>query len=143
MPEYATFKRLIKLSYGTTFTKEGDRDLDVSELIQLIHVANAFECMDAVKECVAALTDLDLGWEGAVQCLELTDMLKGVEGMKGLAKKAGDVLAEAVGPVHDLFEPVEDEEDEDDVLGGLRLFEDVKVGTSPQIDHRLNVHRMP
>jgi hypothetical protein len=129
VPEYVTFKRLIKLCYGTTFIKEGDRDLGVSELVRLIHVANAFECMDAVKECVAALTDLDLGWGGAVQCLELTDMLKNVEGMADLAEKAGDALAGHVGLVPELFEPVEDEEDEDDVLGGLRLSEDVRVST--------------
>jgi hypothetical protein len=125
-----TFRRLIKLCYGSTFIKEGDRDLDVSELVRLIHVANAFECMDAVKECATALTNGELDWEGAVQCLELTEMLKGVEGMAGLAKKAGAVIAEEVGPLHELFTPVKDDEDEDDgddVLGGLRLSEKVKV----------------
>jgi Ca2+-binding EF-hand superfamily protein len=132
-----TFRRLIKLSYGSTFIKEGDRDLEFSELVRLIHVANAFECMDAVKECATALTNLDLGWEGAVQCLELTDMLKGVEGMADLAKKAGDVVAEELGPVHELLVPVKDDEDGEDgvdVLGGLRLSEKVKVGT-PNLEY--------
>jgi hypothetical protein len=105
MPEYLAFRRLIKLCYGTTFIKEGDRDLDVSELVRLIHVANAFECMDAVKQCTAALQGGGLDWEGAMQCLELTDMLKGVEGMRDLAEKAGRVIAMEVGPVHALFVP--------------------------------------
>jgi hypothetical protein len=126
--EYVTFRRLIKLCYGTTFIKEGDRDLDVSELVRLIHVANAFECMDAVKQCKVALQVVELDWEGAVQCLELTDMLKGVEGMGDLAKKAGDVIAKEVGPVDELFVPVED--DGGDVLYGLKLSEKVKVRTT-------------
>jgi hypothetical protein len=123
-----TFHRLIKLFYGTTFIKEGDRDLDVSELVRLIHVANAFECMDAVKECATALTNGDLDWEGAVQCLELTDMLEGVEGMAGLAKKAGKVITKevALGPVDKLFVP-SDEEGKPGILGGLKLSEKVKV----------------
>jgi hypothetical protein len=132
MPEYVTFRRLIKLCYGTTFIKEGDRDLDVSELVRLIHVANAFECMDAVKECATALTNLDLDWEGALQCIELTDMLKDVEGMEDLGVKAGDVLAKEVGPVHKLFTPAKDGEDEGDVLGGLKLSSKVKVSIWPR-----------
>jgi hypothetical protein len=124
-----TFRRLIKLCYGTTFIKEGDRDLDVSELLRLIHVANAFECMDAVKHCMLALQDGDLDWDGALQCLELTDMLKDVEGMTGLAKKAGRVIAKEVGPVDELFTPAKQGEDGGDVLGGLRLSEKVKVRT--------------
>jgi hypothetical protein len=138
LPEYVTFHRLIKLCYGTTFIKEGDRDLDVSELVRLIHMANAFECMDAVKECATALNSRDLDWEGAVQCLELTDMLKGVEGMGGLAKKAAGVVAKEAGPVHALFTPLKDHEDGQDggdVLGGLRLSEKVKVRT-----HNLSIH---
>jgi hypothetical protein len=115
-----TFRRIIKLCYGgSTLIKEGDRDLDVSELVRLIHVANAFECMDAVKECATALTRGELDWEGALQCLELTDMLKGVEGMKDLAKKAGDMIAQEVGPVDKLFVP-SDEEGKPGVLGGLK-----------------------
>jgi hypothetical protein len=130
--EYVTFRRLIKLCYGTTFIKEGDRDLDVSELVRLIYMANAFECMDAVKECATALVNGDLDLEGAVQCLELTDVLNDVEGMAGLGVKAGDVLAKEVGPLDELFVPVEDEDedDEDDVLGGLRLSARVKVSRS-------------
>jgi hypothetical protein len=126
MPEYVTFRRLIKLCYGTTFIKEGDRDLDVSELVRLIHVANAFECMDAVRQCTVALQGMELDWEGALQCIELTDMLKDVEGMEGLAKKAAEVLAEEVGPVDELFTPAE-RNDGGDVLGGLRLSARVKV----------------
>jgi hypothetical protein len=126
--EYATFRRLIKLCYGTTFIKEGGRDLGVSELVRLIHVANAFECMYAVQECTAALANRDLDLEGAVQCIELTDMLKDVEGMAGLAKKVGVVLAKEVGPVHELFVP-SDEKGKPGVLGGLKLSEKVKVKT--------------
>jgi hypothetical protein len=128
--EYVTFRRLIKLCYGTTFIKEGDRDLDVSELVRLIHVANAFECMDAVRQCTVALQGMELDWEGAVQCLELTEMLKGVEGMGDLAKKAAEVLAKEVGPVDELFVPAEEEKDAGDggdVLGRLRLSARVKV----------------
>jgi hypothetical protein len=127
--EYVTFRRLIKLSYGSTFIKEGNRDLDVSELVRLIHVANAFECMDAVKQCAIALTNGDLDLEGAVQCLELTEMLKGVEGMRDLAEEAGEMLAKEVGPVHELFTPAQQGGDGGDVLGGLRLSEKVAVGT--------------
>jgi hypothetical protein len=128
--EYVTFRRLIKLCYGTTFIKEGDRDLDVSELVRLIHVANAFECMDAVKECATALSRGELHWEGSLQCLELTDMLKGVEGMADLAKKAADVIAKEVGPVDELFVPVKDDEYGRGVLYGLKLSEKVKVRTT-------------
>jgi hypothetical protein len=124
--EYVTFRRLIKMCYGTTFIKEGDRDLDVSELVRLIHVANAFECMDAVKQCTVALQGGDLDWEGATQCIELGELLKGVEGMRDLAKKAGRVIAKEVGPVDELFVPAE-AEDGGDVLGGLRLSAKVKV----------------
>jgi hypothetical protein len=126
--EYATFRRLIKLCYGTTFIKEGDRDLDVSELVRLIHVANAFECMYAVQECTAALANRDLDLEGAVQCIELTEMLKDVEGMAGLAKKIGGVLAKEAGPVHELFVP-SGEKGGPGVMGGLKLSEKVKVKT--------------
>jgi hypothetical protein len=129
--EYVTFRRLIKLCYGTTFIKEGDRDLDFSELVRLIHVANAFECMDAVKQCTVALQGMELDWEGALQCLELTEMLKGVEGMGGLVKKAGDVLAKEVGPVDELFVSAEGEDDgRGDVLDDLQLSEKVKVRTT-------------
>jgi hypothetical protein len=127
--EYVTFRRLIKLCYGTTFIKEGDRDLDVSELVRLIHVANAFECMDAVKQCTVALQGGDLGWDEALQCLELTEMLKGVEGMEDLAVKAGDVLAKEVGLVHELFVPAKALKVAAGVLGGLRLSKKVKVRT--------------
>jgi hypothetical protein len=130
-----TFRRLIKLCYGTTFLKEGDRELDVSELVRLLYVANAFECMDAVKECAIALQGMDLGWEGALQCLELTDVLKGVEGMGGLAKKAAEVLAKEVGPVHELFVP-SGEKDKPGVLGGLKLSEKVKVSAAASITYR-------
>jgi hypothetical protein len=138
VPEYVTFRRLIKLCYGSTFVKEGDRDLDVSESVRLIHMANAFECIDAVKQCATALINGDLDWEGAVQCIELTDMLQGVEGMRDLTKKAAGVVAKEAGPVHALFTPVKDHEDGqhgEDVLGGLRLSEKVKVRT-----HNLSIH---
>jgi hypothetical protein len=127
-----TFRRLIKLCYGTTFIKEGDRDLDVSELVRLVYVANAFECMDAVKECAIAFQGMDLGWEGALQCLELTDVLKGVEGMAGLGVKAGDVIAREVGLVHELFVP-DGSKGKPGVLGGLKLSEKVKVSTAASI----------
>jgi hypothetical protein len=133
MPDFVTFRRLIKMCYGSTFIKEGDRDLDVSELVRLIHVANAFECMDAVKECATGLTNLDLDWEGALQCLELTDMLKDVEGMADLAEKAQKVLAKEVGPLDELFTPAKDGEDGENVLGGLKLSSKVKVSTSPRV----------
>jgi hypothetical protein len=129
LPEYVTFRRLIKLCYGTTFIKEGDRDLDVSELVRLIHVANAYECMDAVKECATALTNGELDWEGALQCLELTDMLKDVEGMGDLAKKATDLLVKEVGPVDELFVP-SGEKGKPGVLGGLKLSDKVKVSVA-------------
>jgi hypothetical protein len=124
-----TFRRLIKLCYGSTFIKEGDRDLDFSELVRLIHVANAFECMDAVKECASALTNGDLDWAAAVQCIELTNMLKDVEGMRGLATKAGDMIAKEVGLVHELFVP-SGEKGKPGVLGGLKLSEKVKVSST-------------
>jgi hypothetical protein len=127
MPEYVTFQRLIKMCYGTTFIKEGDRDLDVSELVWLVYVANAFECMDAVRQCMATLQGWHMDWEGAVQCIELTEMLKDVEGVGDLAKKAAGVVAKAVGPVHKLFTPAQGERDGGDVLGGLRLSKKVKV----------------
>jgi hypothetical protein len=133
VPEYVTFRRLIKLCYGSTFIKEGDRDLDVSELVRLIHVANAFECMDAVKECAAALINVELDWEGAVQCLDLTDMLKDVEGMRGLATKAGDVIVKEVGPVHELFVS-SGEKGKPGVLGGLKLSDKVKVSVAASIN---------
>jgi hypothetical protein len=84
--------------------------------------------MDAVKECAAALTNGELDWEGAVQCLELTEMLKDVEGMRDLTRKIGVVLAKEVGPVDKLFVP-SDEEGKIGVLGGLKLSEKVKVKT--------------
>jgi hypothetical protein len=94
--------------------------------------------MDAVKHCALALQGGDLDWDGAEQCLELTDMLKGVEGMEGLAKKATNVIVEGMGPVYELFVPVEDEEDGGDVLGGLRLSEQVAVSLLLQrCDRRL------
>jgi hypothetical protein len=132
VPEYVTFQRLIKLCYGTTFIKEGDRDLDLSELVWLLYVANAFECMDAVRQCMATLQGWDMDWEGAVQCLELTETLKGVQGvgLRDLAKKAAGVVAKEVGPVYALFVPVKDDEDGQDggdALAGLRLSEKVKV----------------
>jgi hypothetical protein len=126
-----TFRRLIKLCYGSTFVKEGDRDLEVSELVRLIHVANAFECMDAVKECATALTNGELDWEGAVQCLELTDMLRDVEGMEDLAVTAGDIIAKNVGLVHELCTPAKDDEDGGAVLGGLKMSDTVKASISP------------
>jgi hypothetical protein len=100
--------------------------------MRLIHVANAFECMDAVKECATALTNRELDWEGAVQCIELTDMLKGVQGMKGLATKAQKVLAKEVGPVHELFVPI-DQEAVTGSLGGLKLSDKVKVTITPRV----------
>jgi hypothetical protein len=141
MPGHATFRRLIKLCYGTTFTKEGGRDLDVSELLRLIHVANAFECMDAVKQCTVALQGMELDWEMAVQCLELTDLLNGVEGMGDLAVKAADVIAKELGPVHELFVPAKHGEDDGgDVLGGLRLSEKVKVRTHITLWTQRHIH---
>jgi hypothetical protein len=131
--EYVTFHRLIKLCYGSTFIKEGDRDLDVSELMRLIHVTNAFECMDAVKECATALTNGDLDWAETVQCLELTDTLRDVEGMEDLGVKAGIVLAEHVGPFDELFTPAKDGEYGGGVLGGLKLADTVKVSMLPNI----------
>jgi hypothetical protein len=41
-------------------------------------MANAFECMDAVKQCTADLHARPMGWEAALQVIELGDMLKGV-----------------------------------------------------------------
>jgi hypothetical protein len=124
-----TFRRLIKLCYGATFIQDGDRDLDFSELVRLIHVANAFECMDAVKQCTVALQEVELDWERALQCIELTDTLKDVEGMTGLAENASYAVAKEVGPVDELFALAREGEDGGDVLGGLGLSEKVKVCT--------------
>jgi hypothetical protein len=88
--------------------------------------------MDAVKECATALVNGDLDWEGAVQCIELTDMLTGVEGMARLAEKAGNALAKEVGPVDKRFVP-NGEEDGPGVLGGLKLSEKVKVSGAASI----------
>jgi hypothetical protein len=79
-----------------------------------------------------ALQGGDLDWEEAVQCIELTEMLQGVEGMTDLTKKAAGVVAKEAGPVDKLFVPVKDDEDGKDgrdVLAGLRLSEKVKVRT--------------
>jgi hypothetical protein len=89
--------------------------------------------MDAVKECTAALANRDLDLEGAVQCIELTDMLKDVEGMADLAKKVGDMIAKEAGPVHELFVP-SDEEGKPGVLGGLQLSDKVKVSVAASND---------
>jgi hypothetical protein len=85
--------------------------------------------MDAVKQCTVALQEVELDWERALQCIELTDTLKDVEGMTGLAEKASYAVAKEVGPVDELFTLARKGEDGGDVLGGLRLSEKVKVCT--------------
>lgn len=67
-----TFRLLIKHSYGVSYANDQDgKPLGVEELLALVHVANAFEFMGAVKECVGALKTAKLTWEQAVQCVEL------------------------------------------------------------------------
>jgi hypothetical protein len=124
--EYTTFHRLIKLCYGTTFVEDGSRELDLGELVRLTHVANAFECLDAVKGCAAALQTLPLDWEGAVQCIMLTDQLDGVEGMATLMVRAQDALTEALGFVHECYVSSRNTTGASDV-DGLRLDTRVKV----------------
>jgi hypothetical protein len=141
LAEYTTFHRLIKLCYGTTFVEDGSRNLDLGELVRLTHMANAFECLDAVKGCAAALQTLPLDWEGAVQCIILADLLKGVEGMAMLMVRAQDALADALGFVHECYVPAGGEEPEElgqmmvgtPYLDGLRLNTRVKVRPSPKV----------
>jgi hypothetical protein len=122
-----TFLRLIKLCYGTTFTKDGDRDLGVRELVRLIHVADAFECMDAIKQCTGALeVEFSKNWTSALEGLEIVEMSRGVTGMAALGLKATAAVVKGLGRVHELFTP-SDETDKPGVLGGLKLADRVKV----------------
>lgn len=126
--EYMVFRRLIKLCYGTTFTKDGDRDLGVRELVRLIHVADAFECMDAVKQCTAALeVEFSENWTSALEGLEATEMSRGGLRLAALGLKAQDAVVKGLGRVHELFTPSEGK-DRPGVLGGLKLADRVKVG---------------
>jgi hypothetical protein len=140
--ECMTFHRLIKLCYGTTFVKDGDRDLNFRELVRLTRMANAFECLDAVKGCATALQRLPLDWEASVECIILADLLKGVDGMAKLAVRAQDALANALGFVHECYVPAGGEEPEElgqmmvgtPYLDGLRLNTRVKVRPSLNVE---------
>lgn len=67
-----TFRRLIKHSYAGSYAKDQDnKPLELEELLAMIHMANAFEFTDAVRDCAAAIRTYELKWEQAIQCIAL------------------------------------------------------------------------
>jgi hypothetical protein len=102
---YEDFYLLIKLSYGTTYIRDGERELGVDELLRLLQVANAFEFMQAFAECRTALVDMVTEWDEAVKCFTVFHQLSGVEGMKEAEEVMGKLLGKLIGPLQALWEP--------------------------------------
>jgi hypothetical protein len=102
---YEDFYLLIKLSYGTTYIRDGERKLGVDELLRLLQVANAFEFMQAFAECRTALVDMVREWDDAVGCFTVFHQLSGVEGMKEAEEAMGKLLGHLMAPLQVLWEP--------------------------------------
>lgn len=149
------YQLLIKLSYASSYIKDGDVPLDRATLIRLASLAEAHEFRDAVTECMAAAGD-GLDFEEAIACIndDLPDNLcdlaatktfrdkamkvlleglskpsslkiKEAEEREKLLKEGSDALAIFIGPVADLCEPNNPKKDFTSIL---KLKDPVKVG---------------
>jgi hypothetical protein len=102
---YEDFHLLIKLSYGTTYIRDREREIGMDALLRLLQVANAFEFMQAVKECSLAIAPLVTEWDDAVKCFTVFHQLSGVEGMKKAEDAMVKLLCKLIGPLQALWEP--------------------------------------
>lgn len=89
------FKLLLKQSYGASYLvdEETGQRFDTVTCLRLLHLANAFEFHDCLKECLVSLGE-GLVFEEAFSILdELAEELESHEGMKKLKLKVFEVLA--------------------------------------------------
>ena len=94
--ELEDFRLLIKLSYASSYIKDGDMPLDRATLIRLASLANAYEFHDTVNECLSAAGE-GLSFEEAITCInDLPENLKGTDAAKGLMIKALQALVKGL-----------------------------------------------
>jgi hypothetical protein len=123
--DFRILRLLVKLSYGTTYTKEGDRRLEPEELIRMAYMAKSFEFNDAVRECCLALQGR-MNFERSVQVMELGSNLEGGAHMESLLRSANDVFLKGIGPVHELWTSSSPKEDPLSIVG-MRLKDQIRV----------------
>jgi hypothetical protein len=89
------------------YTKEDGRALSKEELLRLLVLANGYEMVWCMEECVQALQPFD-GYDEALAFFgHVPDSLLWTEHLHAATKAAGDALAKALGPVEELWQAAE------------------------------------
>jgi hypothetical protein len=120
------FKLLLKLNYGASFVEDDGLPLPKATRLRLLVLASAFDFQDCIYEFLNSMGD-GLSFAEAISCLsDVPDEVQGhaamatlrlklvellAQGIDKLAEEgkteqmqqAGDALAEAIGPVSELF----------------------------------------
>jgi hypothetical protein len=121
-------KLLLKQCYGASYLvdEETGQRLDNTTCLRLVHLANAFEFHDCLKECLESLGN-GLGFEEAFTILdELPDELEVHEGMKKLKLKVIGVLAAGA---QQLGETIKGEEERKELKDFWEESDSIELGS--------------
>jgi hypothetical protein len=99
------FKRLIKLSYSASYTKDGGRALNKEELMRLLVMANGYGMAWCVEECAQALLPFNGYEEAAAYFNTVPEVLLEDARLRATTQAAGDALAAGLGRVEQLWGP--------------------------------------
>jgi hypothetical protein len=87
-----------------SYTQEDGRALSKAELLRLLVLANGYEMVLCVEECVEALRSFD-GYDDALAYFRaVPDSLLHIEPLRAVTQEAADTLVEALGPVEALWQ---------------------------------------
>jgi hypothetical protein len=103
--EAADFKRLIKLSYTPSYTKDGGRALGQEELMRVMVLGDRFKFKWCVEECAQALLPFNGYEEAAAYFNTVPGVLLGEARLQATTQAAGDALVAGLGRVEELWRP--------------------------------------
>jgi hypothetical protein len=127
--EAADFERLIELSYTASYTQEDGRALSKEELLRLLVLANGYEMLLCVEECAQALQPF-CSYDEALAYFNLVPQgLVDCPRLLSTTEAAANALAEALGPVEELWRPSAGKYDPDHWAASWLL--DEKVASLP------------